>query len=246
METVTFKDDLLFQLNTAECQEEQDDDRFYPEHTCFACADHLPSLSQVRNHLQSHKLTFCSDCSKCVLQVSLKTHKITCSKKKTIIEYLCDKCDFSTRFKSSLNAHHKAHDDGRLDHQCGTCRKTFKTSASLEIHRVKAHKEKFPCHICDKTFTTKRRRDDHVKTHTDPKVPMCPNGNTKFHECPDCDYKTPKMSNMIRHQKRWHAPRKPVVFSAGLLWKMVSRRLISMKHGKAFIKEFRDQLGKVA
>ena len=218
--------------------------------------------------MESHKLSFCSDCSSCVSQMSFKTHKISCSKKRINVEYLCDQCNYSSPYKKTLNAHIKAHEDGLLQHQCNICRKSFKSIALVESHRGKFHKEQFQCNICDKNFTTKSKRDNHLKTHNPKVKPVYPCTDCEFqcesssalkrhqavhhktkkerklHQCPDCEYKTPWQSNMMRHKRRRHSPRKPVVFSALQMWKMMSRRLMSMKHGKAFFKELRDHLGK--
>ena len=48
VETHTHRDDLLFQLNSVECQDDPvDPERFYPDLTCFACAETLPSIREA-------------------------------------------------------------------------------------------------------------------------------------------------------------------------------------------------------
>ncbi|GFY26263.1 hypothetical protein TNCV_24631 [Trichonephila clavipes] len=54
---------------------------------------------------------------------------------------------------------------------------------------------KFICHICHKVFTTRRRRDTHVETHSDVR---------NLYSCPKCDRKFTWVDSLRRHIKIVH------------------------------------------
>nr|CAI5867006.1 unnamed protein product [Callosobruchus analis] len=91
-------------------------------------------------------------------------------------------------------------------HECTEC--TYKTTdnSNLKQHMLK-HPDIAGNHItnrcihCNKTFTTKKRLDDHImKKHPD----FIASVTSKVHQCTECTYKTTNNSHLRRHMMAKH------------------------------------------
>ncbi|KAG8188437.1 hypothetical protein JTE90_008004 [Oedothorax gibbosus] len=56
--------------------------------------------------------------------------------------------------------------------------------------------QKFPCDICGKLFTTKRRKETHIVTHSDVR---------HIWKCDMCDHTFTRRDNLKRHMKIAHS-----------------------------------------
>eukprot|EP00088_Acartia_fossae_P005278 TRINITY_DN12315_c0_g1_i7.p1 TRINITY_DN12315_c0_g1~~TRINITY_DN12315_c0_g1_i7.p1 ORF type:complete len:621 (+),score=125.13 TRINITY_DN12315_c0_g1_i7:73-1935(+) len=108
----------------------------------------------------------------------------------------CDLCDFSTNAKFKLTIHRRLH--FKKAAECPDCGKVVK---NLKRHRLrkcgdsKEEKERFPCHLCNKTFAFKEGLDRHIK-HIHQKI-------MNFH-CEQCDYRTYSGFNLRLHVSKMH------------------------------------------
>ncbi|GFT77546.1 hypothetical protein NPIL_20001 [Nephila pilipes] len=68
-------------------------------------------------------------------------------------------------------------------------------SEYLLINWKSKNSPKFPCHICDRVFTTRRRRNTHVDTHSDVR---------NLFSCPKCDRRFTWIDSLKRHLKIIH------------------------------------------
>ena len=87
--------------------------------------------------------------------------------------YVCDDCNWKTRFETALKAHQKRiHGKKSLNGDtCELCDFTSKSKATMIVHKRISHKESkkrsletFKCSRCDSTFDTKEKLDKHVNT----------------------------------------------------------------------------------
>nr|CAI5867010.1 unnamed protein product [Callosobruchus analis] len=119
----------------------------------------------------------------------------------------CNKCNKAFTTKKRLDDHIiKKHPDfissvSSKVHECTEC--TYKTTdnSNLKQHMLK-HPDIAGNHItnrcihCNKTFTTKKRLDDHImKKHPD----FIASVTSKVHQCTECTYKTTNNSHLRRH-----------------------------------------------
>ncbi|GFR10056.1 hypothetical protein TNCT_577921 [Trichonephila clavata] len=65
----------------------------------------------------------------------------------------------------------------------------------LLMNLMSKNRPKFNCHICHKLFTTRRRRDTHLETHSDVR---------NLYSCPKCDRKFTWVDSLRRHIKIAH------------------------------------------
>ncbi|XP_055380523.1 zinc finger protein OZF-like [Condylostylus longicornis] len=86
----------------------------------------------------------------------------------------------STTFRRRLNENLRT--DGKV-YQCKVCHETFGNDQKRQYrnHRDRAHKEKIPCLLCDKTFRSKYYLDAHMKTHSGVKEFSCSQCSAAFY-----------------------------------------------------------------
>ena len=129
------------------------------EFSCEVCDWHCYSNQQLRNHRQKHLLQQCKVCEevhpKIVMQTHVKKHQSTLK---------CNSCLYTTHHPSNLKTHQeKYHGDELKPFPCSRCDKRFDTAEKLESHELKAHKIQLPCQFCEKTFSRRDYRNQHIK-----------------------------------------------------------------------------------
>ena len=88
---------------------------------------------------------------------------------------LCDKSYFSTQ---KLKNHMRKRHLGKTPYQCGECQRYYGDSQSLKIH-MKKHApagqegEQFTCGVCNKSFPTIGKLNQHSEKHQDIKCEYC-------------------------------------------------------------------------
>lgn len=139
--------------------------------------------------------------------------------------YICPNCGVGHHSRFSLDVHMKVHDPSRqkipcdicgllvfdvVDHKkrmhrppeepapCPKCGKPFKNEGRLKAHLYNVHREKkqFPCSVCDKVFTLKRYRKEHMSTHSG-----IPN-----YACYFCDEQFNHLPSRTHHHRKKHGP----------------------------------------
>ena len=200
---------------------------------CYVCEKEYNDKSE-KNHLTSHKLTYCESCLGLVAQRSIFSHKMICEKRPGVFK--CHICDFVTRWKYSLNFHNKTN----KHIQCQHCQKYCESSDRLERH-LKLHVG-YECSFCGKHFKTeygmtRHEKANHIEkdketenkafrkeeTHTNGldsskesssvnAQELTPSSTRrKFFQCKLCDYQGDSKNRVKRHEETRHN-RKPVVF----------------------------------
>ena len=88
---------------------------------------------------------------------------------------LCDKSYFSTQ---KLKNHMRKRHLGKTPYQCGECKRYYGDSQSLKIH-MKKHApageegEQFTCTVCNKSFPTVGKLNQHSEKHQDIRCEYC-------------------------------------------------------------------------
>ena len=88
---------------------------------------------------------------------------------------LCDKSYFSTK---KLKKHMRKRHLGKTPYQCGECHRYYGDSQSLKIH-MKKHVpagevgQQFTCGVCNKTFPTVGKLNQHSEKHQDIRCEYC-------------------------------------------------------------------------
>lgn len=137
---------------------------------CSDCSEELPNAEQLRlHHATEHKQEpkyMCIYCSKLFLLYTtfithLRRHRIT-------LKYNCHECGKGFSNKKVLDAHALTHSDAR-PYACQDCGKSFRQQSALFIHS-RCHlpddvKNKFPCNLCNKRFSTKPNLVTHMRIH---------------------------------------------------------------------------------
>ena len=257
---------LLFQLNS-------DDNVPVPEQfldalSCHVCTETFGSDKQLKYHKDIHKIHFCHLCEIVISKNNVTSHNRSCRNKEVQENFPCDKCNFTTHHRKSLERHLQAHQNGKYSHVCHLCKEGCNTERLLVIHKFKKHSLGVPCQHCDKMFESSDKRDTHVKKfHKPKKVHSCPECQKQFrvpaelrrhmethqktrtdhppplHSCEDCSYKSGDKSNFMRHCRTFHQPRKPVVISSLHCWQIMSQGLMSLRGGIQMYKALKSILG---
>ena len=139
----------------------------------------------------------------------------TCEKNKnrSLETQKCNICYKTFRTKAGLNTHMKnKHSEKSDENKCSTCQKAYKNVSDLRRHcRIEGHEypdsgsEDFfvhghvtlpiiKCKICHKKNI--ENMDYHMyKYHSD---------DSKVYACDDCDFKTNRKDNLLRHERIKH------------------------------------------
>ena len=144
-----------------------------------------------------------------------RDHMKTCEKNKnrSLETQKCNICYKTFRTKAGLNTHMKnKHSEKSDENKCSTCQKAYKNVSDLRRHcRIEGHEypdsgsEDFfvhghvtlpiiKCKICHKKNI--ENMDYHMyKYHSD---------DSKVYACDDCDFKTNRKDNLLRHERIKH------------------------------------------
>jgi len=153
------------------------------------------------------KLIFrCDICNACfsrdeTLQLHIKTSHCESG------EYKCPICEKSFSKKYHLKRHltvHRSNDSIseliRIDvpFKCEICGMAFNKRNQIREHMVSVHNKNdlFKCTVCGDEFKTQHILRQHIKkTHENPQ---------KLHQCPYCDEKFARMSDLTKHKIEKH------------------------------------------
>jgi len=142
-------------------------------HRCKFCFQDFPTVDSKNHHEQSHP----SD-----------------------TPYTCNICGKDYPQRAGLTIHqnrvHKIYYKAR-PHKCDICGKTYAFKKDIEAHKV-THIEgeaSFTCHACNKTCSTRRLFDIHMRTHTGEKAFAC-------NECTKCFSTNAALKN---HKATYHS-----------------------------------------
>ena len=148
----------------------------------------------LKFYRKNRKGNYGKSCINCLERARLVREK---NKLKNKDKFKCEKCDYKTDVKSSLNRHIKSVHDGVKDILCPDCDFKCSFNGNLKQHIKSIHTKikDFECDICDFKCNSKNYLTKHI--------------NRVHHEirdfkCSKCDYKFKSNSHLKRHIKTVH------------------------------------------
>jgi transcription elongation factor Elf1 len=96
---------------------------------------------------------------------------------KVVATFSCNKCSFTTKYKTSLKRHQYRHVKNTLcgvninqilvSHICDQCRKSFRSRYGMQVHAKIKHQQKFrfTCAVCNKGFHHLWNFRGHLSSH---------------------------------------------------------------------------------
>ncbi|KAL3282401.1 hypothetical protein HHI36_005586 [Cryptolaemus montrouzieri] len=176
-------------------------------HKCESCQKSFSRANHLKRHLLSHseeKPHICEICTKCFNRKDHLTQHLKLHLKST--DEVCDIC-FKPFHRADHLAKHKASKHGigqkimgEKKYECDICQKSFTTEKYRDVH-VKGHlgMKKFGCKICEKTFISKSHLNEHQKFH---------NEHSKKFLCSECGQRFIRNDYLVIHMRR-HRGEKP-------------------------------------
>jgi KRAB domain-containing zinc finger protein len=188
-------------------------------HLCHTCGRTFNTLSKLRSHEKRIHQDFPSKQitdKKQICEVCGKEFRFTKYLKKHMLKhgeknFVCEACGKRFETKYMLKMHQECHSEVR-PYVCKICRSSYKRHRNLLSHEQEVHgifsvgpgKEKeslsFPCDVCKKEFTTRKKVAIHMRTHT---------GERPFH-CEECGNRYTSRSSLYVHRRVVHEGRKCV------------------------------------
>ena len=108
-------------------------------------------------------------------------------------QYLCERCDFSTKWNATFQRHKRCHFGNQK--QCQQCSYSCADSWRMKEHmEQKHHQNEYKCELCEVKTRTKRMLNFHVhKVHVGVRYP-----------CEQCSYQATTVYNLRTHKERRH------------------------------------------
>ncbi|KAG7295375.1 hypothetical protein JYU34_022424 [Plutella xylostella] len=200
---------------------------------CSICPVVLHSLTELKEHLNSHEpgeKHKCHPCNKLFdtrkhynIHVSSWTH-LRKVQPDIQFNFKCPDCDFTCKSNLVMENHKNTVHLQIKPYSCEICGKRFTTNINLKYH-MDRHEgvKRFQCSMCSNLFTTASGLKKHVLRHHSDKRPfacdkcektfVCPsecnlhklrNHSEKSVACPLCEAKFSSMANLRGHTKKVH------------------------------------------
>ena len=157
------------------------------------CKEKFPSVKNWNTHHRQYHKGWKLDCKRCQKQfrtpLAMRDHMYIHTDKL----FNCSECDKKFAFKSTLQAHKKAHSKVKM-HSCfsGGCAKKYKWAQDLHRHIKKHLNIVFHCSVCDYSSHEKRRVKGHFIKHID----------IKKYVCKQCNYSCKYRTQWTRHLEK--------------------------------------------
>ena len=188
------------------------------KHICNYCGKVLSRADKLRCHLlKFHEINvYPRQLQKTALMNSVQKNKI----------HQCKECDYFTVRMGDLNRHNALQHG--VTHKCKDCDYQTPRLSDLDRHCVSQHgatpKKLNKCKYCDENFTKPGLLKAHIlRVHEEESAAsnktdsfeiaknvqtdqneLTKSGQKKIHKCKDCDYSTPRISDLNRHCVNMH------------------------------------------
>ena len=139
---------------------------------CDECSKIFSKKSHLSRH-QSINSNMCDICARsfCTLK-QVQEHK-----RKLHSNFTCIHCAQCFEDNANLKRHiqNAINEDGILNNKCKVCDARFCTAVGLHRHLKEHPPGTFECSVCDKTFTTRWRHNQHVEKREEHQCQVCGN-----------------------------------------------------------------------
>ncbi|XP_075155926.1 uncharacterized protein LOC142229274 isoform X1 [Haematobia irritans] len=184
--------DICHQLLSSYSQLEEHFNHCHPSEECYiqCCQRKLQRRYDIVEHVHYHKAPQKLKCTLCFRPF----RSVACARDHKSKHHNTKKP--KSNITSQRTASNPSHTEGHL--QCEMCKKFYKTMESLRAHQHKMHSGRplkpYKCEICDKTFATNMRLQEHMAIHT---------GET-MHKCSYCPMTFTYSSGLYMHMRKKH------------------------------------------
>ena len=164
---------------------------------CEYCGKEFAHLENApfQRHVQSHSMEKNLQCPHCDKQFYFEIDLNQHVNYRHDLNFLCDKCEFKTYRKSTLDNHNIIKHTEHNEHFCNVCGKSFKLLRYLENHQeTHSDERKYKCDICGKGFRNQKHLAPHKRIHL----------NDYRAQCKVCERKFIQKWNLKSHMKKHH------------------------------------------
>ncbi|KAH3839560.1 zinc finger protein 85-like [Dreissena polymorpha] len=156
----------------------------------------VSAFDRIMSTDTDNKVVYDSDIFKVTWKNGKNRRMKISNKMETTTGFPCHLCEYIGKRETNLETHIKR--NHRQNLKCDICNKQFGYNWDLQRHIEQTHSEtSFVCHICSKSYKTKKSFEEHLKSHEDGYV-------KSMYPCPHCEKTFSARQVLNSHLKYQH------------------------------------------